>query len=165
MPLATRLCSKIPMPPRSPSFHRYPNNFPTLIPTAPFPSRIPLPKVPSLPPLWRYLSTPSGSSASCSVSLARLWLHFCNNGRAGTSRQFNEITHRMCTPTSESTFSKAHTSSASSGLLSSYHPFFSYLSSCSSLDSSVLLSRPITLSHISPSPLSHSASLRILSSP
>ena len=124
----------------------------------------PLPKVLSLLPLWQYLSTPSGTSASCSVSVAHLWLHFCNIGRAGTSRLFNDITHRMSTPTSESTFFEAHTSSAPSGFPSSCRLFFSYLSSCSSLDSSVLPSKPITLSHLSPSPLSDSASLRIWSS-
>ena len=86
----------------------------------------PLPKVLSLLPLWQYLSTPSGSSASCSVSVAHLWLHFCNIGRAGTSRLFNDITHRMSTPTSESTFFEAHTSSAPSGFPSSCRLFFSF---------------------------------------
>src|SRR6266702_35368 len=78
----------------------------------------------SFPPSLRwYLSIRSGSSASCSVSRARLLLHFCNNGPADTSGQFNEITHLISVPISESTFSEARASLCaspkSSGSLSS----------------------------------------------
>jgi hypothetical protein len=85
-PSATRACSKIPTSSHSPSSHRYPNNFPVQMPTAPFPPQLRLLKVPSPPLLRWYLSTLSGSSVSCSASPALSWPHFYNNGLADTSR-------------------------------------------------------------------------------
>ncbi|KAH9033201.1 hypothetical protein EDB83DRAFT_2418491 [Lactarius deliciosus] len=93
-----------------------------------------------------------------------LWPHFCNNGPASISTQFDRITHLISALilVSANTLLETRAGSTSSGSLRRSLSFFSYLCTCFSLDSSPLRFVPTTSSHVSPPQSSGSAPSHIL---